>query len=167
MPSTLIDPCRAGNIRVLAGSCFCTRLESAADRAFGAQRFSGGRSGRRFAPPSAGLRGGASGGTIAPLLLHALFFHVAVGLQTSLASPLLVNSNHLFRCGRKLSGPMEIWWLQKEAIKIVTASGARFRGLEAHLEHFRGQGPDMPRMILRSLTLSTLATWAQIWPELG
>ena len=27
-----------------------------ADRAFGAQRFSGGRAGRRFAPPSADLR---------------------------------------------------------------------------------------------------------------
>ena len=57
LPSTLIYPYRAGDIRALADSCFYTRLESAADRAFGAQRFSGGRSGRRFAPPSAGLRG--------------------------------------------------------------------------------------------------------------
>ena len=57
LPSTLIYPHRAGDIRALADSCFYTRLESAADRAFGAQRFSGGRSGRRFAPPLAGLRG--------------------------------------------------------------------------------------------------------------
>ena len=56
LPSTLIYPHLAGDIRALADSCFYTRLESAADRAFSAQRFSGGRSGRRFAPPSVGLR---------------------------------------------------------------------------------------------------------------
>ena len=34
-------------------SCFCDAGVSPADRAFGAQRVSGGRTGRRFAPPSA------------------------------------------------------------------------------------------------------------------
>ena len=38
MPSTLTYLDRARNIRVLAGLCFCTQIESAADRAFGAQR---------------------------------------------------------------------------------------------------------------------------------
>ena len=45
LPSTLVYPSRAGNIRVPADSCFCTRLVAAADRAFGAQRQSVGRGG--------------------------------------------------------------------------------------------------------------------------
>ena len=45
LPSTLVYLSRAGNIRVPAGSCFCTRLVAAADRAFGAQRQSVGRGG--------------------------------------------------------------------------------------------------------------------------
>ena len=32
--------------------------------------------------------------------------------------------------------------------------------------HFGGLGPDMLRMGLRRLILSTLAPWAQIWPKL-
>ena len=38
LPSTLTYLDRARNISVLAGLCFCTHIESAADRAFGAQR---------------------------------------------------------------------------------------------------------------------------------
>ena len=63
LPSTLIYPHRAGDICALAESCFCTRLESAADRAFGAQRISVGRTERRFAP----LSGGRTGRRFAPL----------------------------------------------------------------------------------------------------
>ena len=36
---------------------------------------------------------------------------------------------------------------------------------EAHFEHFGGTGPDMARMGLTRLILSTLAPWAQIWPS--
>ena len=48
---TMLEPCGEH-------PCSCwivriTRLAKLADRAFGAQRFSGGRAGRRFAPPSA------------------------------------------------------------------------------------------------------------------
>ena len=52
MPSTLTDSDLAET-----NTCLKKRasqvLQSAADRAFGAQRFSGGRTGRRFAPPLA------------------------------------------------------------------------------------------------------------------
>ena len=56
----------------------CTRLESAADRAFGAQRFSGGRAGRRFAPLSDGaalraaLRAGVGAKSVATTNVRGL-----------------------------------------------------------------------------------------------
>ena len=61
-------------------------------------------------------RGGASrrlrrgfGVALSRRFFDALFFHVAAGLQISLSIPLLINSNHIFHCGQKLSGPMESW----------------------------------------------------------
>ena len=42
---------------------------------------------------------------------------------------------------------------------------ARMGLREGHFEHFGGMGPDMARMGLKRVILSTLAAWAQKWPE--
>ena len=58
-------------------SDFIARGSAPADRAFGAQRFSGGRTGRRFAPPSA--LGSASRCLGAPSAPHVLAFNIGLG----------------------------------------------------------------------------------------
>ena len=80
-----------------------------ADRAFGAQRFSGGRTGRRFAPPSGGA---------------ALRTALGAALRAALGAP----------------------------------SATQFQ--KVHFEQFGAMGPDVARMHVRRLILSSLTAWA-------
>ena len=136
-----------------------------ADRAFGAQHSSGGRTGWRFAPPSGGAALRAALGAPSAPQFQKVHFEQFGALGPDIAR---MHVRRLILSS--LTAWAQIWpdLASESLFRVLWRPGPRYGQngpQEAHFEHFGGMGPDMARMGLRRLILSTLAAWAQIWPE--